>query len=138
MSSFSKSGSCLDNAGEISSPRRSVISSVDLLGSDILEEAGFPGSKIIVADGENIYTGPYNRQMGLALPNDYDGSDPGSRAIFLYVNGLMMPMGVMGGWVIRSDNYALSPVCGPSGDPMLASMEGTGRVLVMISVSGPA
>jgi hypothetical protein len=96
-------------------------------GGTYNEEAGFPGSTTIVADGETIYTGAYNRLMGFALPADYDGSDSGARVVFLYVNGLMWPSEVMGGFVFRADNNSLSPVVSPPGDPLLASIDVKGE-----------
>jgi hypothetical protein len=99
------------------------------------DEAGFPASKLIKADGEDIITSSYSRLMGIALPDDFDGTDPGQRSIFIYVDGLLATSMIIGGWVIRSDNYALSPVCGPSGDPLLASMDvhgdaDTGKLMI--------
>jgi hypothetical protein len=99
------------------------------------DEAGFPASKIIKADGEEIITDSYNRIMGLSLAGDYDGTDPGDRSLFLYVNGLLWPSDIVGGWLMRSDNYSLSPVTGPSGDPLLASIDvhgdaDTGKLMI--------
>jgi hypothetical protein len=91
-------------------------------------DAGFPGSKIVKADGESITTAPVSHILGLSLPDDFDGTDPGMRAMFLYVDGVLGIPGIIGGWLMRSDNYALSPVTGPSGDPLLASIDTHGDV----------
>ena len=42
---------------------------------------------------------------------------------------------IFGGWVLRVDNNALSPVCGPPGDPVLASIDvhgdaDTGKLMI--------
>jgi len=73
--------------------------------------------------------------MGLALPDDYDGSDPGTRAVFCYVNAHHTVDERVGGYVFRVDNDAVSPTCGPSGDPLLASMDihgdaDTGKMMI--------
>ena len=52
------------------------------------EDAGFPGSTEIKADGDTLEVWLYQRCMGLTLPADYDGSDPGARAVFIYVNAV--------------------------------------------------
>jgi len=104
-------------------------------GSAWNNNAGFPAAAKISSDGDTMLTGAYLRSMGLALPADYDGSDPGARAIFLYINAFNTTSALVGGWVIRSDNYSLSPVCGPSGDPLLASIDvhgdaDTGKLMI--------
>jgi photosystem II stability/assembly factor-like uncharacterized protein len=98
-------------------------------------EAGFPNAVQITADGDTLWTGVYLRSMGLDLPDDYDGSDPGARAVFLYVDAYNDTTYLVGGCVFRADNNALSPVCGPSGDPLLASIDvhgdaDTGKVMI--------
>jgi photosystem II stability/assembly factor-like uncharacterized protein len=84
--------------------------------------AGFPNAVEITSDGDTLMTGVYMRSVGLALPADYDGSDSGARAVFLYVNAYNTTTNLVGGCVFRADNNALSPVCGPPGDPLLASI----------------
>jgi hypothetical protein len=98
-------------------------------------EAGFPNAVQIKADGDTLWTGVYLRSMGLDLPADYDGSDPGARAVFLYVDAFNDTTDLVGGCVFRADNDALSPVCGPPGDPLLASIDvhgdaDTGKVMI--------
>ena len=70
--------------------------------------AGFPGSTVITADGDTLLTGGYLRSMGLSLPEDYDGSDPGARAVFLYVDAYNDTTDLVGGCVFRADNNTLS------------------------------
>jgi hypothetical protein len=98
-------------------------------------EAGFPDATQITADGDTLWTGIYLRSIGLDLPDDYDGSDPSARAIFLYVDAYNDTTDLVGGCVFRLDNYAISPVCGPPGDPLLASIDvhgdaDTGKVMI--------
>ena len=85
-------------------------------------EGGFPDAVEINSDGETLLSEPALRSMGLALPADYDGSDPGARSIFLYVDAFNTVTGLVGGFVFRLDNDALTVTCGPSGDPLLASI----------------
>jgi hypothetical protein len=109
--------------------------------------AGFPNAAKITADGDTLLTGVYLRSCGLALPADYDGSDPGARAVFLYVNAYNTTSWLVGGWVFRADNNSLSAVVGPPGDPLLASIAvsgdaDTGKVMIgeyirWENVSGP-
>jgi photosystem II stability/assembly factor-like uncharacterized protein len=100
------------------------------------DQAGFPNATEIKADGDTLIVTPfYQRCLGLALPDDYDGSDPGARSVFLYVNALNMTTILWGGYVFRVDNNSLSPVCGPPGDPLLASIDvhgnaDTGKLMI--------
>jgi hypothetical protein len=98
--------------------------------------AGFPNAVQIKADGDTLgVLLPYQRCAGLSLPADYDGSDSGARSFFIYVNAVNVTTTIYGGWVIRVDNNALSPVCGPPGDPLLASIDvhgdaDTGKLMI--------
>jgi hypothetical protein len=97
--------------------------------------AGFPSATKITADGDTLLTGIYLRSVGLALPADYDGSDSGARAVFLYVDAYNTTTDLVGGWVFRADNNSLSAVVGPPGDPLLASIAvygdaDTGKVMI--------
>ncbi|MFC1956736.1 WD40/YVTN/BNR-like repeat-containing protein [Chloroflexota bacterium] len=97
--------------------------------------AGFPNAAEIEADGDTLLMGVYMRSVGLALPADYDGSDPGARAVFLYVNAYNTTTNLVGGCVFRADNNTLSPVCGPAGNPLLASIDvhgdaDTGKLMI--------
>ena len=99
------------------------------------DDAAFPGATEIKADGDTLTVWLYKRCMGLALPEDYDGSDPGARAVFIYVNAFNETITLYGGCVFRVDNNALSPVCGPPGDPVLASIDvhgdaDTGKLMI--------
>ncbi len=98
-------------------------------------QAGFPNAAEIKSNGDTLMTGVYQRSVGLTLPADYDGSDPGARAVFLYVNAYNTSTNLVGGCVFRADNNALSPVCGPPGDPLLASIDvhgdaDTGKLMI--------
>jgi hypothetical protein len=97
--------------------------------------AGFPNPITVTSDGDTLLTGVYWRAIGLSLPADYDGSDSGARAVFLYANSWNTTTGLVGGCVFRLDNSALSPVCGPPGDPLLASIDvhgdaDTGKIMI--------
>jgi hypothetical protein len=97
--------------------------------------AGFPNPITVSSDGDTLWTGIYWRAVGLSLPADYDGSDSGARAVFLYANSFNDTTNLVGGCVFRLDNNALSPVCGPPGDPLLASIDvhgdaDTGKVMI--------
>jgi hypothetical protein len=98
-------------------------------------EAGFPNAFQIKSDGGTLWTGIYNRSMGLSLPADYDGSDPGARSFFIYVDAFDDDSTLVGGYVFRVDNASLSPRTGPSGDPLLASIDvhgdaNTGKIMI--------
>jgi hypothetical protein len=109
-------------------------------GGSWASQAGFPNAAEIKADGDTlalINSEVYLRCAGLALPADYDGSDPGTRAVFLYVNARLDPdeSDIYGGYVFRANNNTLSPVCGPAGDPLLASIDvhgdaDTGKLMI--------
>jgi hypothetical protein len=97
--------------------------------------AGFPNPVTISSDGSTLWTPLFWRMLGLSLPADYDGSDSGARAIFLYANSWNEVTEIAGGCVFRLDNSALSPVCGPAGDPLLASIDvhgdaDTGKIMI--------
>jgi hypothetical protein len=97
--------------------------------------AGFPNAIKVTSDGDTLVTGAFMRSMGFALPADYDGSDSGARAVFLYVDAWNATTGLIGGWVFRLDNNSLSAVVGPPGDPVLASIAvngdaDTGKVMI--------
>jgi hypothetical protein len=99
------------------------------------DQAGFPNAIKITSDGDTLLTGIYNRSIGLALPDDYDGSDPGARSFFVYVNAFNDTTELVGGFIFRVDNSSLSPACGPSGDPLLASIDvhgdaDTGKMMI--------
>jgi hypothetical protein len=98
-------------------------------------EAGMPDPVQIKSDGDQLQTDEGIWWMGIALPADYDGSDPGTRAVFLYVNAYNAVTDLWGGWVFRLDNTDLSPDVAPSGNPFLASIDihgdaDTGKMMV--------
>jgi len=98
-------------------------------------EAGFPNAVQIKSDGSTLWTGIYNRSTGLSLTADYDGSDPGARSFFIYVDAFDDTSDLVGGYVFRVDNASLSPRTGPSGDPLLASIDvhgdaDTGKLMI--------
>ena len=104
-------------------------------GGTYNDEAGFPDAVLISADGDTLYTAAYPRSMGLALPADYDGSDPGARAIYVYVNAFNMTTNLLGGFLMRVDNGSVSEPYGPSGEPILASIDfhgdaDTGKMMI--------
>jgi hypothetical protein len=86
-------------------------------------EAGFPDAAQIKSDGDELLTGVYLRSCGLSLPADYDGSDPGARSLFIYVDSYDDTTDLVGGFMFRVDNSSLSPALGPPGDPLLASID---------------
>ena len=97
--------------------------------------AGFGGAAAIDSDGDALLVDVYDRCCGLTLPADYDGSDSGARSVFVYVNGQNDTTGVTGGFVFRVDNGSVSLTCGPSGDPVLASIDvhgdaDTGKLMI--------
>ncbi len=99
------------------------------------DEAGFPNAVEITADGDTLWTGGYLRSMGLALPSDYDGSDPGARAVFIYVNAYNDTTDLVGGFVCRVDNGSVSTPYGPRGEPLISSIAfygeaDTGKMMV--------
>ncbi|MFC2024763.1 hypothetical protein ACFLTJ_04260 [Chloroflexota bacterium] len=99
------------------------------------DQAGFPSAVKIASDGDTLLTGIYNRSIGLALPDDYDGSDPGARVIYVYVNAFNDTTKLVGGFLMRVDNGSLSEPYGPSGEPLLASIDfhgdaDTGKMMI--------
>jgi len=87
------------------------------------DEADFSTAVQIKDDGQELWADYGLRMMGLALPADYDGSDPGARNIYLYVDAYNSVDEDVGGTVVMVEDDALSPRCGPSGDPLLASID---------------
>jgi hypothetical protein len=99
------------------------------------DSAAFPKALEITSDSQKLLLCTEAGNMGLALPADYDGSDPGARVVFLFVDAYNDTTHLVGGYVFRVDNNALSPVCGPSGDPLLASIDvhgdaDTGKLMI--------
>ncbi|MDD4985577.1 MAG: hypothetical protein PHQ43_07280, partial [Dehalococcoidales bacterium] len=87
-------------------------------------EAGFPDATRITNDGANLLTLPDWRSMGFALPADFDGAEPADNNIYLYVNAAEeLDPSVVGGYVMIFENGSLTSRCGPSGDPLLASID---------------
>ena len=87
-------------------------------------EAGFGDAVQIKDDGTVIQTLAIPRFMGFALPADFDGAEPRDNNIYFYVNatdnyGVKAPIG----YVMISEDGALTGRCGPSGDPLLASID---------------
>jgi hypothetical protein len=98
-------------------------------------QAGFPNAVEISANGDTLYTGAAVRSMGFALPSDYDGSDPGARIINVYVDAFNTTTALVGGFVMRVDNGSVSEPYGPSGEPLLYSIDfhgdaDTGKMMV--------
>ncbi|MBE9513065.1 MAG: hypothetical protein IMY77_03290, partial [Chloroflexi bacterium] len=88
------------------------------------DEADFAPAVQIKDDGQELWVLPFGQRcMGFALPADYDGSDPGARNIYLYVDAYNSVDYDVGGTVVMVEDDALSPRCGPSGDPLLASID---------------
>jgi photosystem II stability/assembly factor-like uncharacterized protein len=105
------------------------------------DAAGFPQAVKITDDGDTLsLTVPDDlldarRSLGLALPADYDGSDPGARTVFAYVDARNLVTGLIGGYVFRIDNASVGPAFGPRGEPLLASIAfhgdaDTGKMMV--------
>ncbi|MFC2024766.1 hypothetical protein ACFLTJ_04275, partial [Chloroflexota bacterium] len=104
-------------------------------GGDYNAAAGFPDPVLLTADGDLLLTGAALRSMGFALPDDYDGSDPGARAIYAYVNAFNDVTNLTGGFLMRVDNGAVSEPYGPSGNPLLFSIDfhgdaDTGKMMI--------
>jgi len=98
-------------------------------------EAGMPDPVQITSDGAELWTDAGIWWMGIALPADYDSTDPGTRSLFLYADAQNSVSRLWGGFVFRLDNTDLSPTCGPPGDPLLASIDvhgdaDTGKMMV--------
>ena len=102
------------------------------------DEAGFPEAVGITDDGDTLFNYMFiaeRESMGLALPADYDGSAPGSRVVFAYVDGWNATTELVGGYVFRIDNGTVSSDFGPQGNPLLASIDfygeaDTGKMMV--------
>jgi len=62
------------------------------------------------------------RGMGIALPADFDGTSSSDNNVYLYANAKDTVTSVYGGYVMISEAGSLSARCGPSGDPLLASI----------------
>ncbi|MBE9512435.1 MAG: hypothetical protein IMY77_00005, partial [Chloroflexi bacterium] len=86
------------------------------------DSADFSTAVQIKNDGQELWCIYGLRMMGFALPADYDGSDPGARNIYLYVDAYNSVTETVGGTVVMVEDDSLSPRCGPSGDPLLASI----------------
>ncbi|MDD4984551.1 MAG: sialidase family protein [Dehalococcoidales bacterium] len=88
-------------------------------------EAGFGDATLITDEGADIRTISARYMMGFALPADFDGAEPADNNIYFYVNAIdftaMDP--VAKGYVMISEDGALTGRCGPSGDPVLASID---------------
>jgi photosystem II stability/assembly factor-like uncharacterized protein len=98
-------------------------------------EGGLPDPVKVESDDEELWSDRGMWLMGVALPNSYDATDPGTRSLFLYVDAYDSVTDLIGGFVFRLDNTDLSPTCGPSGDPLLASIDvygdaDTGKMMV--------
>ncbi|MDD5511239.1 MAG: hypothetical protein PHI12_10570 [Dehalococcoidales bacterium] len=88
-------------------------------------EAGFGSAPLQITDeGTTLLTIAARYMMGFALPADFDGQDGSANNIYLYVNALHTTSWEVGGFVfISEDCDDLSMRCGPSGDPVLASID---------------
>jgi len=86
-------------------------------------EAGFPDAVQIKNDGNQLLAAPILRTMGFALPADFDGVDSGANNIYLYVDAYDVITELVGGYVMICEDGALSLRCGPSSDPLLASID---------------
>ncbi|MDD5509555.1 MAG: hypothetical protein PHI12_01900 [Dehalococcoidales bacterium] len=88
-------------------------------------EAGFPDAVQITDEGTTLITLAEIRSMGFALPADFDGAEPADNNIYLYVDAIdpMVMPPVIKGYVFISEDGALTGRCGPSGDPILASID---------------
>jgi hypothetical protein len=99
------------------------------------DSASFAKAVEITSDGEKLLLCSEARNMGLALPADYDGSDPGARVVFLFIDAYNTVTHQVGGYVFRVDDSAITPTCGPAGDPLLASIAvhgdaDTGKIMI--------
>ncbi|MDD5511227.1 MAG: hypothetical protein PHI12_10510 [Dehalococcoidales bacterium] len=89
-------------------------------------EVGFGDAVQITDEGTILWTYPVIRSMGFALPADFDGAEPADNNIYLYVDATddyMATPPVVKGYVMISEDGALTGRCGPSGDPILASID---------------
>jgi len=89
-------------------------------------EAGFSEDAVRVTnDGSELQAiGAASglRGMGIALPADFDGTDSGDNNVYLYANAYETVKTNYGGFVMISEDGDLTARCGPSGDPLLASI----------------
>ncbi len=99
-------------------------------------EAGFGDAIQIKNDGNLLITESGWRSMGFALPADFDGSEPSDNNIYLYANAFDTITGKVGGYVMISEDGALSMRCGPSGDPLLASIAVYGDAMTCKAMVG--
>ncbi|MFC1957142.1 hypothetical protein ACFLVY_02485, partial [Chloroflexota bacterium] len=90
------------------------------------DAAGFPNATEITADGDTLVSYGHQRSAGLALPMDYDGSNPGARVVYLYVDAWNVTTSLYGGFVMRYDNGSISEPFGPPGEPVLSSIDFNG------------
>ena len=86
-------------------------------------KAGFSDAVQITDEGNDLFTLPGTKSMGAALPDDFDGTDPGANNVYLYVNAFDTVTNKVGGYVFICEDGALTGRCGPSGDPLLASID---------------
>jgi len=63
------------------------------------------------------------RMMGFALPADFDAGDSSANNVYLYVDAYNAVTETTGGYVFMSEDGSLSSRTGPSGDPLLASID---------------
>ncbi len=93
------------------------------------EDAAFPPAIEIKDEHKSIEPDiallTYPNLTGIALPSDYLGYDPESRASFVYVNGCTSTS-KCGGFLFRVDNDQLSEGCGPPNSCYLASIAYSG------------
>ncbi|MBE9512983.1 MAG: hypothetical protein IMY77_02870, partial [Chloroflexi bacterium] len=111
------------------------------------DEADFSTAVQITDNGVELWCEYGLRMMGFALPADYDGSDPGARNLYLYVDAYQTVSEATVGVVVMVEDDSLSWRCGPSGDPLLASIAVygdadsckamVGRYIDWENVSGP-
>ena len=99
------------------------------------DQGGFTDPVEIDVEGEALQAVAYLRSMGMSLPDDYDGSDPNMRAVFVYINAHNTVTFQVGGFLFRIDNGSVGMVIGPSGNPLLASIDvngeaDTGKVMI--------
>jgi len=87
------------------------------------DQAGFSTAVKITNEGEELWVLPFMRMMGFALPADFDAGDSSANNIYLYVNAYNSVTETTGGNVFISEDGSLSMRCGPSGEPLLASID---------------
>jgi len=87
------------------------------------DEAGFSTAVKITNEGAELWQLPFMRMMGFALPADFDAGDSSANNIYLYVNAYNSVTETTGGNVFISEDGSLSMRCGPSGEPLLASID---------------